>query len=65
MTHPERWPTHIQGTRRYRFRRFPYLLVYHNTPERVVAVAVPHAKRRPGYWNAAAGVTVTRSRTNG
>jgi plasmid stabilization system protein ParE len=50
VTQPERWPTHLHGTRRYRFRRFPYVLVYHTTPERIVVLAVAHAKRRPRYW---------------
>jgi toxin ParE1/3/4 len=50
VAHPERWPTHLHGTRRYRFRRFPYVLVYHTTPEHIVVLAVAHAKRRPGYW---------------
>ena len=49
-THPDRWPTHLHGTRRYRLRRFPYLLVYHATPKRIVVLAVAHSKRRPGYW---------------
>jgi len=48
--YPERWPTYLHGTRRYRFRRFPYLMVYHVEPERIVVLAVAHAKRRPGYW---------------
>jgi toxin ParE1/3/4 len=50
VAHPDRWPPYLHGTRRYRFRRFPYLLVYHATPERIVVLAVAHAKRRPGYW---------------
>jgi plasmid stabilization system protein ParE len=48
--HPDRWPAYLHGTRRYRFRRFPYLLVYHATPDRITVLAVAHAKRRPGYW---------------
>lgn len=50
IAHPDRWPPYLHGTRRYRFRRFPYLLVYHATTERIVVLAVAHAKRRPGYW---------------
>jgi len=50
VAHPERWPTYLHGTRRCRFRRFPYLLVYHTTLKRIVVLAVAHAKRRPGYW---------------
>jgi toxin ParE1/3/4 len=50
VTHPDRWPSYFHGTRRYRFRRFPYVLVYHSTPERILVLAVAHVKRRPGYW---------------
>jgi plasmid stabilization system protein ParE len=50
ITFPDRWPAHVHGTRRYRFRRFPYVLVYHATPQRVTVLAVAHSKRRPGYW---------------
>jgi plasmid stabilization system protein ParE len=46
---PDRWPSHHAGTRRCRFRRFPYGVVYRVFPERVLVVAVAHAKRRPGY----------------
>jgi plasmid stabilization system protein ParE len=52
VAHPERWPVYFHGTRRYRLRRFPYLLVYHTQSERIVVLAVAHAKRRPGYWKA-------------
>ena len=48
--HPDRWPVYLHGTRRYRFRRFPYLFVYHAKPGRITVLAVAHAKRRPGYW---------------
>jgi plasmid stabilization system protein ParE len=30
--------------------RYPFRIVYRVTPDRVVVVAVAHAKRRPGYW---------------
>lgn len=47
---PDRWPSYHAGTRRCRFRRFPYSVVYRVLPDRVLVVAVAHAKRRPGYW---------------
>jgi plasmid stabilization system protein ParE len=50
--HRDRWPPYLHGTRRYRLRRFPYLLVYHPTPDRITVLAVAQAKRRPGYWKA-------------
>jgi hypothetical protein len=43
--YPKRWPSYLRGTRRYRFRRFPYLRVYHATPGRIVVLAVAYAKR--------------------
>jgi plasmid stabilization system protein ParE len=47
---PGRWPAHLHGTRRVRLTRFPYLVVYRDEPERILVVAVAHAKRKPGYW---------------
>ena len=48
--HPERFPVYLADTRRFLFRRFPYLLVYRDLPDRVEVIAVAHGKRRPGYW---------------
>jgi plasmid stabilization system protein ParE len=31
-------------------RKFPFRIVYRLVQDRVVVVAVSHAKRRPGYW---------------
>ena len=31
-------------------RRFPFRIVYRVTADRIVVVAIAHAKRRPGYW---------------
>ncbi len=47
---PEAWPSFEHGTRRYLLRRFPYSVVYRVEPDRIVIVAVVHARRRPGYW---------------
>jgi len=47
---PNQWPTHLHGTRFLRLRRFPYLVIYRQTPFAVQIVAVAHTKRRPGYW---------------
>ncbi len=38
---------------RHRFlllKRFPYLLVFQATDQKVYVLAVAHAARRPGYW---------------
>ena len=47
---PERWPLHLHGTRKFRLRRFPYLVVYIAQPEWIRVIACQHAKRRPSYW---------------
>jgi toxin ParE1/3/4 len=36
--------------RRILVQRFPYGLLYRVETERIVVVAVAHARRRPGYW---------------
>ena len=48
---PQRYPTHLAGTRRFLFRRFPYLLVYRDLDDRIEVIAVAHGKRRPAYWD--------------
>ncbi len=52
---PERWPVHVEGTRRFLLDRFPYEVVYLVGADRVVVIAVAHCKRRPGYWRERAG----------
>ncbi len=32
-------------------KRFPFRIVYRLLHERVLVVAIAHAKRRPGYWS--------------
>jgi plasmid stabilization system protein ParE len=49
---PERWPLHLEGTRRLLLRRFPYGVVYRVSGQGVLIVAVAHHRRRPGYWRA-------------
>ncbi len=38
--------------RRLRLSRFPYVVFYKLEGDRVLVMAVAHAKRRPGYWTA-------------
>jgi plasmid stabilization system protein ParE len=49
---PTAWPAFEHGTRRYLLRRFPYSVVYRVERDRILVVAVAHAHRRPGYWQA-------------
>ena len=39
---PDAWPTYVHATRRYLFRRFPFMVVYRVTPEEIQVVAVAH-----------------------
>ena len=44
-------PPYLHGTRVCRIKRFPYRIVYLElASDRFLAVAVAHARRRPGYW---------------
>jgi plasmid stabilization system protein ParE len=48
---PGQGPVFRQRYRWVRTRRFPYLLYYHVLDaNRVLVMAVAHARRRPGYW---------------
>lgn len=49
-TSPQAWPAYLHGTRVFRLRRFPYLVVYLEEPACVRVIALAHDKRRPGYW---------------
>jgi hypothetical protein len=49
-TAPAQWPPYLHGTRFYRLRRFPFLIVYRETAWGVQVVAIAHARRRPSYW---------------
>jgi plasmid stabilization system protein ParE len=50
QTSPERWPMHLQDTRKFLFRRFPYGIIYRITESAIQVIAVAHGRRRPGYW---------------
>ena len=48
---PDRWPL-VGGTRRILMGRFPYAIVYRETPgDEIEIVAVAHLKRRTRYWS--------------
>jgi plasmid stabilization system protein ParE len=47
---PEMWPRYAHGTRRYILHRFPFYLVYRETPDRLEIIAMAHGRRKPGYW---------------
>jgi plasmid stabilization system protein ParE len=39
-----------RNARRVLLNRFPYGVVYRASSDEIVGVAVPHRRRRPGYW---------------
>src|SRR5713226_9987563 len=47
---PQSWPPYLHGTRFYRLRRYPYLVVYVEASASVQIIAVAHTSRRPSYW---------------
>lgn len=47
---PQSYPRHSNGTRFYKMRRFPYLLIYRELADHITIFAVTHGRRRPGYW---------------
>jgi toxin ParE1/3/4 len=48
---PGSWAPYLRGTRRYLLRRFPYVIVYRATDNRIEIIAVAHGYRKPGYWS--------------
>jgi len=42
---------HRRNTRKWRVTRFPHSMIYREEAERIVVVAVAHAKRREAYWD--------------
>ena len=47
---PLRWPVHIENTRRYVFRSFPFSLVYFVEGQTIFVVSLESHSKRPGYW---------------
>jgi plasmid stabilization system protein ParE len=47
---PLRFPLLDRIHRESPVARFPFRIVYRIVADRIVVVAVVHAKRRPGYW---------------
>ncbi|MBI2194204.1 MAG: type II toxin-antitoxin system RelE/ParE family toxin [Planctomycetes bacterium] len=47
---PGLWPPYLFRTRRYLFRRFPFMVIYRKERGRILVIAIAHGKRKPGYW---------------
>lgn len=50
LSYPSAWPTMGGDVRRCMLGRFPYGIIYTTFDERILIIAVAHAKRAPGYW---------------
>ena len=51
-SHPRAWPRLRGAVRKCLVTGFPFKLLYTIDPDRILVVAVMHAKRRPDYWTA-------------
>ena len=47
---PDRFPSTHGGCRYCTLKRYPFRLVFRDEADRLLVVAIAHAKRRPGYW---------------
>jgi plasmid stabilization system protein ParE len=47
---PERFAAVDNQHRQCPVSRYPFRIIYRVSGERVLVVAIAHAKRRPGYW---------------
>lgn len=48
--YPKRFAAVDDSHRECPVKRFPFRIVYRVTADRIVVVAIAHAKRRPSYW---------------
>lgn len=51
MQFPKAWGQLSKGTRRYVINRFPYGVIYEETPEEITIIAVMQLNREPSYWH--------------
>jgi len=48
--HPTIWRSDEKGRRKYRAKRFPYLIIYKIKNDSLYILAIAHTSRKPGYW---------------
>lgn len=48
--HPRLYQTVSGNIRKCRVLRFPYGVIFRDQTDRIEIIAVPHLKRKPGYW---------------
>ena len=49
-SYPDAWHPLVGDIRRCRLRRYPYGVIYTCVGHDVLALAIAHLHRRPGYW---------------
>ncbi len=47
---PGTWPKFKKGFRRFILTKFPFSVIYKETPQSIFIVAIMHNSRKPGYW---------------
>ena len=47
---PRRFPSTHGGCQYCSLNRYPFRIVFRDDPDRLIVIAIAHAKRRPGYW---------------
>ncbi len=48
--HPTLWRHDERGRRKYRVKRFPYLIIYKVTQQTIYILAIAHTSKKPEYW---------------
>jgi len=48
--HPTIWHPDEKGRRKYRVKRFPYLIIYKIKNNSIFILAIAHTSKLPGYW---------------
>jgi plasmid stabilization system protein ParE len=48
---PQAWSPFSKNTRRCLINRFPYGIIYQNTEEKIIIIAVMQLNKEPHYWH--------------
>ena len=51
LANPGRFASTHGGCRYCALHRYPFRIIFRDEPNRLVIVAIAHAKRRPDYWH--------------
>jgi len=50
IDYPDSWPKLSKNTRRARASRFPYGIIYSNTGNEILIIAIMNLHQKPDYW---------------